>query len=131
MEGCFFETSRRQAHLPHHSAPLRYARNRRVCSREHSSGSGGEKHLTAKFAKESQSTRTGFWQLATRYSVLDTRDCPPAIGHQPPAICYSSSVQQIRKKAWLLVLFSAALQILSFPLPSLYFLSWIALTPLL
>ena len=63
--------------------------------------------------------------------MLDTRDCPPAIGHQPPAICYPSSVRQIRKKAWLLVLFSAALQILSFPLPGLYFLSWIALTPLL
>lgn len=36
---------------------------------------------------------------------------------------------QIRKKAWLLVLLSAALQVLSFPLPSLYFLSWIALAP--
>jgi apolipoprotein N-acyltransferase len=40
-------------------------------------------------------------------------------------------VRQIRKKAWLLVFLSAALQILSFPLPGLYVLSWIALTPLL
>ena len=38
---------------------------------------------------------------------------------------------QIRKKAWLLVLLSATLQVLSFPLPGLYFLSWIALVPLL
>lgn len=40
-------------------------------------------------------------------------------------------MRQIRKKAWLLVLLSAALQILSFPLPGLYVLSWIALAPLL
>jgi len=33
--------------------------------------------------------------------------------------------------AWLLVLISAALQVLIFPLPSLYFLGWIAITPLL
>jgi apolipoprotein N-acyltransferase len=40
-------------------------------------------------------------------------------------------VRQIRKKAWLLVVVSAALQILSFPLPGLYILSWIAVAPLL
>jgi apolipoprotein N-acyltransferase len=40
-------------------------------------------------------------------------------------------VLQIRRKAWLLVLLSAALQVLSFPLPGLYILSWIALAPLL
>ncbi len=40
-------------------------------------------------------------------------------------------MRQIRKKAWLLVLLSAALQILSFPLPGLCVLSWIALAPLL
>ncbi len=40
-------------------------------------------------------------------------------------------MRQIRKKAWLLVLLSAALQILSFPLPGFYVLSWIALAPLL
>jgi apolipoprotein N-acyltransferase len=40
-------------------------------------------------------------------------------------------VRQIRRKAWLLVLLSAALQVLSFPLPGLYILSWIALAPLL
>jgi apolipoprotein N-acyltransferase len=40
-------------------------------------------------------------------------------------------VRQIRKKAWLLVLFSAALQVLSFPLPGLYVLSWISIAPLL
>jgi apolipoprotein N-acyltransferase len=38
---------------------------------------------------------------------------------------------QIHKSAWLLVLLSAALQILIFPLPNLYLLSWVAITPLL
>ena len=38
---------------------------------------------------------------------------------------------RIRDKSWLLVLVSAALQVLSFPLPGLYFLSWIAFAPLL
>jgi apolipoprotein N-acyltransferase len=37
----------------------------------------------------------------------------------------------IHKSAWLLVLFSALLQILIFPLPNLYMLSWFAITPLL
>jgi apolipoprotein N-acyltransferase len=40
-------------------------------------------------------------------------------------------VLQICKQAWLLVLLSAALQILSFPLPGLYVLSWISVAPLL
>jgi apolipoprotein N-acyltransferase len=40
-------------------------------------------------------------------------------------------VLQIHKSAWLLVLLSAALQILIFPLPNLYMLCWVALTPLL
>jgi apolipoprotein N-acyltransferase len=40
-------------------------------------------------------------------------------------------VRQVRKNAWLLVLMSAALQILSFPLPGLYVLTWIALAPLI
>jgi apolipoprotein N-acyltransferase len=37
----------------------------------------------------------------------------------------------IHKKAWLLVLLSAALQILIFPLPDLYYLCWFAVAPLL
>jgi len=40
-------------------------------------------------------------------------------------------VLQIHKRAWLLVLLSAALQILIFPLPNLYMLCWVAVTPLL
>jgi apolipoprotein N-acyltransferase len=39
-------------------------------------------------------------------------------------------VRKIRRNAWLLALLSAALQILSFPLPGLYVLSWLALAPL-
>ena len=37
----------------------------------------------------------------------------------------------IHRNAWLLVLLSAALQILIFPLPDFYFLCWIAVAPLL
>ena len=40
-------------------------------------------------------------------------------------------MRRIRRNAWLLVLLSAALQILIFPLPDLYLLGWIALAPLL
>jgi apolipoprotein N-acyltransferase len=38
---------------------------------------------------------------------------------------------QIHKSAWFLVLLSALLQILIFPLPNLYMLCWVAITPLL
>jgi apolipoprotein N-acyltransferase len=40
-------------------------------------------------------------------------------------------VGRIHKKAWLLVLLSAGLQVLVFPLPNLYILGWVAITPLL
>jgi len=40
-------------------------------------------------------------------------------------------VLHIHKSAWLLVLLSGALQILIFPLPNLYMLCWVAVTPLL
>ena len=37
----------------------------------------------------------------------------------------------MHKGAWLLMLLSAGLQIVVFPLPDLYFLCWFALAPLL
>ena len=40
-------------------------------------------------------------------------------------------MSQIHKSAWSLVLLSAVLQILIFPLPNLYMLCWVAITPLL
>ena len=40
------------------------------------------------------------------------------------------SVRQIHLSAWLLVILSALLQVLIFPLPGLYVLSWFALAPL-
>jgi apolipoprotein N-acyltransferase len=46
-------------------------------------------------------------------------------------VCYSSQVPRIDKSAWLLVVLSAALQILIFPLPNLYILCWVAIAPLL
>jgi apolipoprotein N-acyltransferase len=41
------------------------------------------------------------------------------------------AVRKIHKSAWFLVLLSAVLQILIFPLPNFYLLGWVALTPLL
>ncbi len=41
------------------------------------------------------------------------------------------SVRQIHLSAWLLVLLSAVLQMLIFPLPGVYVLSWVALAPLI
>jgi apolipoprotein N-acyltransferase len=46
-------------------------------------------------------------------------------------VCYAGNVLRIHKSAWLLVLLSAVLQILVFPLPNLYFLGWVAVAPLL
>ena len=43
----------------------------------------------------------------------------------------SLRVRQIHKSAWLLVLLSAALQVLIFPLPDVYILCWVAMAPLL
>jgi apolipoprotein N-acyltransferase len=40
-------------------------------------------------------------------------------------------VRRIQKSAWLLTLLSAILQILIFPLPDLYLLSWVAVAPLI
>jgi apolipoprotein N-acyltransferase len=47
------------------------------------------------------------------------------------SICYPCGVRKIHSSAWRLVLLSAALQILIFPLPGLYWLSWVAVAPLL
>lgn len=43
----------------------------------------------------------------------------------------SLRVRRIHKSAWLLVLLSAGLQILIFPLPDLYMLTWVAIAPLI
>lgn len=51
-------------------------------------------------------------------------------GAQNP-ICYACGVRKIHSSAWRLMLLSAGLQIVVFPLPGLYWLSWIAVTPLL
>jgi apolipoprotein N-acyltransferase len=45
-------------------------------------------------------------------------------------VCYACHVRQIHKNAWLLVLLSAGLQILIFPLPNQYMLCWVAIAPL-
>src|SRR5690242_11400447 len=40
-------------------------------------------------------------------------------------------MRRIERSAWLLAIVSAILQVLIFPLPNLYLLSWIAVAPLL
>ena len=45
-------------------------------------------------------------------------------------LCYALEVRRIHPSAWLLALLSAALQVLIFPLPDLYWLSWLAVAPL-
>ena len=56
----------------------------------------------------------------------------PCTTVQAGAVCYTAgNLRKIPKQAWLLTLFSGALQVLVFPTPALYFLCWIALTPLL
>src|SRR5579884_948095 len=53
---------------------------------------------------------------------MPTRNC---------GVCYASDVRKIHRTAWLLAVLSGVLQILIFPLPGLYWLSWIAFAPLL
>ena len=55
---------------------------------------------------------------------------------RPTVVCYACRVSgthalRMHKSAWLMVLLSAGLQILVFPLPNLYFLCWAAIAPLL
>ena len=40
-------------------------------------------------------------------------------------------MRNIPSRAWILALISSGLQVLVFPKPNLYFLAWIAMTPLL
>src|SRR3954469_23985111 len=46
-------------------------------------------------------------------------------------VCYTHSASRIPTQAWLLAVLSGVLQILIFPSPSLSFLAWVALAPLL
>src|SRR6266403_860288 len=46
-------------------------------------------------------------------------------------ICYSCGVRKVHSSAWRLAILSAVLQVVIFPLPNLYWLSWIAVVPLL
>jgi apolipoprotein N-acyltransferase len=57
-------------------------------------------------------------------------DCEIPVGQAKRPLLFLA-VRQIHHRAWLLVAFSAGLQILIFPLPNLYMLCWVALTPLL
>jgi len=50
-------------------------------------------------------------------------------GHD--SFCYTHSVRRIPVQAWVLAVVSGVLQVLIFPAPSLAFLAWVALAPLL
>jgi len=60
-----------------------------------------------------------------------TSNWPLTTDRWPLHFCYPSPVRQIHSSAWLLVVLSAVLQVLVFPLPGIYILSWFALTPLI
>ncbi len=64
---------------------------------------------------------------------FDSRQPSPTTAVHPNAFIslLSLPVRKIHKSAWFLVLLSAVLQILIFPLPNFYLFSWVALTPLL
>src|SRR5271166_5093433 len=47
------------------------------------------------------------------------------------SLCYTQLVTRIRRNAWILACASGVLQVLIFPDPALYFLSWVALAPLI
>jgi apolipoprotein N-acyltransferase len=47
------------------------------------------------------------------------------------SLCYTRKVRRIRPRAWLFAILSGVLQVLIFPNFSLYFLSWVALAPLI
>src|SRR4051812_36257468 len=49
----------------------------------------------------------------------------------PRFVCYTHSVRRIPIQAWMLAVLSGVLQVLIFPSPSLSFLAWVALAPLL
>ena len=50
---------------------------------------------------------------------------------KPGTALLSLRVRQIHSSAWLLIVLSAVLQVLIFPLPGAYVLSWVALAPLI
>jgi apolipoprotein N-acyltransferase len=47
------------------------------------------------------------------------------------SFCYTHSVRRIPAQAWMMAILSGVLQVLIFPSPSLSFLAWLALAPLL
>ena len=62
--------------------------------------------------------------------------CENRLAHLVPGtgcarLCYAFKVRRIHSSAWLLALLSAVLQVLIFPLPDLYWLSWFAIAPLI
>src|SRR5262249_33425564 len=66
--------------------------------------------------------------------MIYLRRCEP-IGLRPRSrpreLCYALGVRRIHPSSWLLALLSAVLQVLIFPLPDLYWLSWFAVAPLI
>src|SRR6202789_1606798 len=59
------------------------------------------------------------------------RDEQETLSSSAKAILLCWLVRRISSSAWFLVILSAVLQVVIFPLPNLYWFSWIAVTPLL
>src|SRR5215472_14462554 len=69
---------------------------------------------------------------ATRvWSMLERRNPTGNLPEAELAFAKILTVRKIPTTAWVLALVSSGLQILTFPKPSLYFLCWIAMVPLL
>jgi len=59
-------------------------------------------------------------------------DGHPQQSHQcSTSLCYTRNVPKVRRNAWMLAAASGVLQVLIFPDPSIYILSWVALAPLI
>ena len=68
---------------------------------------------------------------AEQKAVGELTTVSPGITALPNPVCYACAVRRIHSSAWLLTVLSAVLQVVIFPLPGLYWLAWIAVTPLL
>jgi apolipoprotein N-acyltransferase len=70
--------------------------------------------------------------ITTCYLIPDWENSLAAgVGTGTKSICYSCGVRKIYSSAWGLAILSAVLQILIFPLRGWYWLSWVAVAPLL
>ncbi len=75
-------------------------------------------------------SNTGSRWWTTKFTISH---CSPQAQTEAKKSCFARipSVRNFPSRAWVLALLAAALQVLVFPKPNFYFLSWIAMVPLL